>query len=118
MTTIRQSTRTISVKKVRELKERAKRIDRDEASSIQSRGRAIFAQHERLRAILEDLIAERKRQGLSLNDLAQRTGIAKPNLSRLENRRSMSPTLPTLQQYAHALGKAVHVELVNAERAG
>ena len=115
MAAIHRSTKKLDSTKVRQLKKLACRIDRNEGSAIKAQGRAMFLQHERLRAILRALIAERRRQGLSLSDLAQRTGIAKPNLSRLENSTTATPTLDTLERYARAVGKAVQVDLVDAE---
>jgi len=114
MAAIHRSNKKLDSAKVRQLKDRARQIDRNEGSAIKAQGRAILLQHERLRAILRELIDERQRQGLSLFDLAQRTGIAKPNLSRLENSTTVTPTLDTLERYAQAVGKAVQVELVDA----
>jgi ribosome-binding protein aMBF1 (putative translation factor) len=57
------------------------------------------------RAALAALRAERERQGLSLADLAERTGIDKAMLSRLETGKIPNPTLSTLRAYARALGK-------------
>jgi DNA-binding Xre family transcriptional regulator len=97
---------------VKKLKALAGRVDREESASIKAQGRAIFKQHERLLNILDALVAERKRQRLSLNALAERTGIAKPNLSRLENR-GTPPTLETLERYARAVGETIRVELAD-----
>lgn len=114
MSGIRRSSKRPPPATVRDFKELARRIDRAEAPTIKAEGRAIFQHHERLRAILQSLRTERRRQGLSLTELAERTGIAKPNLSRLE-RSNTTPTLETLERYAHALGKAVRLELVEAD---
>ena len=57
------------------------------------------------RAALAALRAERERRGLSLADLAERTGIDKAMLSRLETGKIPNPTLSTLRAYAKALGK-------------
>lgn len=111
---ITHSNKKLSPAKLRQLKARSEQIDREEAPAIKARGRAIFDHHDRLRAILQTLVAERKRQGLSLTDLAARTGIAKPNLSRLENRHHTTPNLDTLERYAQAVGKTLRVELVDA----
>jgi len=64
-----------------------------------------------LRSVFELLKAERIAQGLSLADLRDRTGMARPALSRLENDLTANPTLATLNRYAAALGKKVTVVL-------
>lgn len=101
----------IPKKKVRAFKDLARRIDAEEASSIQARGRAAFARHERLQNILHLLRAERERLGLSLSELSVRTGIDKGNLSRLENDPAANPTLDTLQRYAEAIGREILIDL-------
>jgi DNA-binding phage protein len=64
-----------------------------------------------LRQTLAALRAERERQGLSLADINQRTGIDRAALSRLENNEESNPTLTTLERYAEALGKQLIVLL-------
>lgn len=64
-----------------------------------------------LRQVLAALRAERERQGLSLSDINERTGIDRAALSRLENNEDANPTLTTLERYAEALGKQVVVLL-------
>ena len=46
--------------------------------------------------VIEELIEERRRQGLTQQDLADMTGILAPNLARLESRKRV-PTLVVLQ---------------------
>jgi predicted transcriptional regulator len=53
----------------------------------------------------------RQKAGLSLADLAERTGIDRAALSRLENG-AHSPTLTTLTRYAEALGLELKFSLV------
>jgi ribosome-binding protein aMBF1 (putative translation factor) len=53
---------------------------------------------------LGKLREERERQGLSLTDMAEKCGIDKPALSRLENCHT-NPTIDTLARYLRALGK-------------
>jgi ribosome-binding protein aMBF1 (putative translation factor) len=60
---------------------------------------------EDTRAALAALRAERERRGLSLADLAERTGMDKAMLSHLETGKIPNPTLSTLRAYAKALGK-------------
>lgn len=57
------------------------------------------------------LKAERIRQGLSLSDINQRSGIEKSTLSRLENNEEANPTIGTLTRYASAIGVKLTVAL-------
>src|SRR5215210_6928515 len=57
------------------------------------------------RAALSALRAERERRGLSLAELAERTGMDQAMLSRLETGQIPNPTLSTLRAYAKGLGK-------------
>ena len=53
----------------------------------------------------------REALGLSLADVAGRSGIDQAALSRLENGRNLNPKLATLARYAAALGKRVALSL-------
>ena len=64
-----------------------------------------------LRALGSRLKQERQRAGLSLTDLAKRTGIDKAYLSRLENAQQANTTLETLRRVAEALGKELVLAL-------
>lgn len=66
-----------------------------------------------LETALQLLKQERVRQGLSLSEVTERSGIDKPNLSRLENEAEANPTVATLSRYADALGKRFVVVLAN-----
>ena len=70
-----------------------------------------------LRQLLAALRAERERQGLSLADINERTGIDRAALSRLENNEDANPTLNTLERYAEAVGKQMVVLLSDSESA-
>jgi len=98
---------------VRTLKSVAQDIDKHEGPAIKARGREVFQRHARIREIIDTLKARRLEKGLTLADIAARSGIAKPNLSRLENNRRTAPTLDTLHRYAQALGMTVRVELIS-----
>ncbi|MDZ4683756.1 MAG: helix-turn-helix transcriptional regulator [Planctomycetaceae bacterium] len=67
-----------------------------------------------LRGVFSLLRAVRKDQGVSLNELAARTGISKPSLSRLENDPAPNVQLNTLVRIATALGKDLRISLANA----
>ena len=79
-------------------------IDKEKPELI-ALGRRLLAQSDRLRETVRILKAEREAQGLTLQQLGDRTGIGKANLSRLENSRNPNPTVGTLARYADALGK-------------
>jgi DNA-binding XRE family transcriptional regulator len=65
------------------------------------------AQLEVIRAFAAGLKAARLRQGFSLADMAARSGLTRPAISRLENGLRANPTLDTLFRYAAALGLEV-----------
>ena len=67
----------------------------------------------RLRDVMQLLRAERTRQGLSLADMQERTGIARSALSRLETEPDANPTLTTVTRYAEALGKDLNIHLAD-----
>jgi DNA-binding XRE family transcriptional regulator len=71
------------------------------------------AENAELREACQLLKAERERQGLSLSDVEQHTGITRSALSRLENGLSNNPTIATLNRYAEALGKRVVIQLAD-----
>src|SRR5947209_19972614 len=58
-----------------------------------------------LRLALAELKRVREAAGLSLADVAERSGIDKAALSRLENGVHDNPTVETLMRYATAVGK-------------
>jgi hypothetical protein len=86
-----------------------------ELPEIKQRARARLALLKKegtpLRQVLGALRAERERQGLSLADINERTGIDRAALSRLENNEEANPTLATLERYAAAVGKQMVVLL-------
>jgi DNA-binding Xre family transcriptional regulator len=54
---------------------------------------------------LSALRAERERQGLSLSDVSERSGIDRATLSKLETGKVPNPTVSTLRAVARALNK-------------
>lgn len=62
-------------------------------------------------AFVAELRAARLETGISLSEMESRTGIHKSALSRLENSPTPNPTVGTLQRYAAALGKQLHLSL-------
>jgi len=63
-----------------------------------------MAELEPIREVMAQLKAHRERIGMSLTDLANRTGIDKSNLSKLENARYPNATVDTLTRIATAMG--------------
>jgi Helix-turn-helix len=104
--------------KIKEFKALASKIDKQESSSIKARGRKAFERHQRLLKIIKRLRKEREKRGITLFQASRLTGIAKPNLSRLENSTSITPTLDTLSRYAEALGMTFAIRLTNAGTTG
>jgi DNA-binding XRE family transcriptional regulator len=66
---------------------------------------------------LHELKAVREQAGLSLADVAERSGIDKAALSRLENGIQANPTVETLLRYAAAVGKRLRWTLEDAPAA-
>jgi ribosome-binding protein aMBF1 (putative translation factor) len=69
-------------------------------------------------SLVKRLRAEREASGLSLADVAGRTGMDKAALSRLETGRHGNPTIDTLARYAAALGKSVTFGVADLPAAG
>jgi DNA-binding XRE family transcriptional regulator len=66
--------------------------------------RALNLAHKNAKNVIGQLKAERERQGLSLSEVQDRTGIARTAISAIENADAPNPTIKTLQRYALALG--------------
>lgn len=63
--------------------------------------------------LVAGLKRERERLGLTLHDVAERSGGIDPaTLSRLENARNLNPTVETLGRYAAALGLTLEFRIV------
>ena len=60
-----------------------------------------------LRAMLAELKKHRQRHGLSLADVAERSGMDRSAVSRLENGVYVNPTVDTLYRYAEAIGAEI-----------
>ena len=63
------------------------------------------------RDLIAVLRAERERQGLSLADVAERTGIDRAAIHKLEIGANTNPTQATLTRYAGALGARIEWNL-------
>jgi len=78
---------------------------------ILAKGRTVFAAHRAACKAINQLKAERVRQGLSLADIRERTGIGREAISKLENDQSPNPTVRTLMRYASALGVKLELKV-------
>lgn len=59
--------------------------------------------------IIQAMIDARKDAGLTQQELAQRTGIAQSDISKLE-RGNANPSLRTLRRLAAGMGKKLHIQ--------
>lgn len=64
------------------------------------------------KAIIQAMIDARKRSGITQKQLAERTGIAQGDISKLENG-SANPSIRTLQRLADGMGMKLKVEFVS-----
>ncbi len=64
-----------------------------------------------MQQLLHDLKKAREQAGLTLADIAERTGMDKAVLSKLENGRHGIPTIPSLARYANAVGLQLSLTL-------
>lgn len=56
-----------------------------------------------LLGLIDEVRRERERKGLSLTEVAERSGLARAMISKLENGRNPNPTIDTLSRYAMAV---------------
>ena len=82
--------------------------EKDELITNARRHRYQLASLHEARKLLRE---EREAQGLSLADLAERTGLTRSALCRLETAPKYNPTVMTLQKVANALGRSLIVTL-------
>ena len=84
-------------------------VDRGDVAAVFTMG-----EYWELRKTFAALRALREQQGLSVSELAKRTGMDEDMVNRLENGHVDNPTVATMTRYAKALGKRVVVSLVDA----
>lgn len=94
----------LSARKLAEIRDLRKKIDAEEKDEIIAIGKQNLKRHERVRRVIASLKEARRASGMTLDQMAQVTGIAKPNLSRLENDPVPNPTLDTVLKIADAVG--------------
>lgn len=112
MPEIRRSTRKLPPGKIREMKALARKIDNEEGPAIRAKAARHREQARSLADVFRQLQTERQRQGLSLAQLAERSGIDKARLSRLENAAHPNVTIDTIERYAAALAMKLVVSVV------
>ncbi len=71
------------------------------------------AKPDAMKVAIAKLRAMREAQGVSLSELAARTGMTRGNIARLESQKNA--TLRTLERYAAGLGCAVEIDIVAAD---
>jgi DNA-binding Xre family transcriptional regulator len=75
-------------------------------------GRELLRERRELSNTVSELKTIREQLGISLTELAERTGMTIGNLSRLENMDGPNPTIETLRRYARALGHRIEIAVV------
>lgn len=95
------------------------RLDYEKAKEARERRLSAYAEEiqnivmDNSKEIVQELVEERHRQGLTQADMAELTGMMASNIARFESGGRI-PTLLVLQKYAVALGK--HIEMKICER--
>jgi DNA-binding phage protein len=106
------------VKQNAEQRRRTERaIAEEEASMIENAAlvHAAVGRMKRIDSVVAALVEARKAKGMTAADVARATGMARPNISRLEGsaKSAPNPTLDTLMAYAQAIGVEVRIALVD-----
>lgn len=65
--------------------------------------------------IMQELVVQRKAQGLRQSDVAEAIGVGQPSVSEME-RGIVTPKLETLHAYAKAVSCKLEVKVVKVER--
>jgi len=81
-----------------------------ERASLEARGRKRCAEFQRAVRLLKEA---RQAAGLSLADVAARSGIDRSRLSKLENDPHGNPTVTTLARIADAVGVRLAIRVVH-----
>ena len=63
---------------------------------------------------VDELILCRKSKKLTQQDIADRSGMKRENISRIENKKN-TPTIDVLYKYAECLGMKMQIRLVDSE---
>lgn len=85
----------------------------DLVSSGRYEGPVRLGVYQDLAQTLAGLRLAREREGLSLADVSDRSGIDRSAISRLENGLNPNPTVDTISRYAAALGKQLAFAVID-----
>jgi DNA-binding Xre family transcriptional regulator len=77
-----------------------------------ARGREVLDERRRLGDAVAVLKSIREQQGITLTTMAERLGMPKGNLSRLENMDGPNSKIGTLEKYARAPGRTIEIAVV------
>lgn len=81
-----------------------------DAAQLEELADSLVDSHDRL---MQDLVAMRKRHGLTQDVVADRMGVSQPTVAAFE-RYDANPTLGSVRRYALAVGARIHHEVVDA----
>lgn len=113
--TIKRTFKTLSPNESRAFDRAIAKVEADRPQ-LENWARAGFARDRHLREVLSLLKHARVERDISLAQLQKSTGIAKGNLSKLENDPMANPTVETLLRYAQAIGVELRINVVSAGR--
>lgn len=92
----------------------------EQALAEQMKNPAFRAEYEALEpefAIIQAMIDARKDSGMTQKELAEATGIAQADISKLENGNA-NPSLKTMQRLASGMGMKLKIEFLPIKDAG
>ncbi|MBR5359928.1 MAG: helix-turn-helix transcriptional regulator [Lachnospiraceae bacterium] len=65
--------------------------------------------------VIKELITYRKKHKLTQQDIAERSGIMRPNIARLESMKA-EPSMDVLSRYAGSMGMDIKISLVKKKQ--
>lgn len=65
--------------------------------------------------VIKELIEYRKKHKLTQQDIAERSGIMRPNIARLESMKA-EPSMDVLSRYAGSMGMDIKISLVKKKQ--
>ncbi|MBQ9768119.1 MAG: helix-turn-helix transcriptional regulator [Lachnospiraceae bacterium] len=86
---------------------------------IQKDGVTILIEEEKQRVrkdVIDQYVALRREKGLTQEDISQATGIARPNIARIESRKN-TPTIEVLTKLACALDMELEIRFTEKRKA-
>lgn len=98
-------------RKANEIAYRQSALRQEQAKAAPSPDRVKNATAWALESLMQTIRQERQRQKLSLDAVAERSGVEKAMLSKLENGKLINAQLDTLMRIARALNKVVSLQL-------